>query len=85
MNKMSPELELREKFQIDVLNLFSQSMIARQGIYPCEEASPGNGSIQIRARVLVFGSGLAEHERRKTAAHLNDQLWLKVADHAVSN
>ena len=36
-------------------------------------------------RAFVLGSSLAQYERGKTAAHLDDQPWLKMADHAVSN
>ena len=78
-------VELGKKFQVDVLNLCLNQRLQGRNTLLLRRSSRGNGSMQISARGLVFGSSLAEHERRKTAAHFDDPPWLKVADHTVSN
>jgi hypothetical protein len=46
---------------------------------------PGKWVDADQSRVLVFGSGLAHNERRKAAPHFDDEPWLKMPNHAVSN
>ena len=41
--------------------------------------------MQIRAEFLFFAAACAQNKRRKTAAHFDDQPWLKMANHAVSH
>ena len=41
--------------------------------------------MQMRAEFLFFCSSLAQNKRRKTAAHFDDQPWLKMPNHAVSH
>src|SRR5215217_5714908 len=77
--------ELGKKFQIDILNLsFNQRLQGRDAVSIAKKLAR-KGIDTDQSRILIFGSSLPEHERRKTATHLYDQLRLKMADHTVSD
>src|SRR5947208_12892591 len=77
--------KLGKKFHVDVLNLtLSQRLQGRDAVIAAKKLARKRIDAD-QSRVFIFGSSLPEHERRKTAADLDDQPWLKVADHTISS